>query len=559
MALDSVKFTVSLVEKVTGPAKKAAGAIKNLGAKFVELAKKAAGAGLDKAKEKLVDLAKSAASAYVDLTKKVLGGAEAMVELALQAREQQDNQLALAQSITGSATAAQSLVDAQYRVAASSALAQDATLDLGNRLLKAGVGAGQYEATLKALADTAVIAGDDATKPIEKLIKKSEQLGSFALKSGTELKGSGIKAADVYAQLATDLGISVDKVKTQLKLGKITAEQGIAATNKVLESKFGAQAAGQLTDFSVQTQKFKDNIKNLFKDVDTSPFLQSLHKMLSLFDSTTSTGKALKKVLTSAMNGFFKAAANALPYVAEFLIGIGNAGLDVYEAIQPSIASLKKVFGLDGKQTTDGLHGMATAGTIAGYAISASFVGVVFTIDLVSRAVKAVKAAFNAIKGVGTKILAGIESGITGAKDYLKNAAHKFTSLAGDLIDGLVQGIENGAQAVIGAITGRRPRRHRPSQGAPRHQVSVEGLRHDGRAQRRGLRDRRREDEAEGRQERRQAHELHDARTPGVERQRAHARRALAVRCGRLGDELVVDDHQRARGRCADHRHRSRR
>jgi hypothetical protein len=454
MALDSVKFTVSLVEKVTGPAKKAAGAIKNLGAKFVELAKKAAGAGLDKAKEKLVDLAKSAASAYVDLTKKVLGGAEAMVELALQAREQQDNQLALAQSITGSATAAQSLVDAQYRVAASSALAQDATLDLGNRLLKAGVGAGQYEATLKALADTAVIAGDDATKPIEKLIKKSEQLGSFALKSGTELKGSGIKAADVYAQLATDLGISVDKVKTQLKLGKITAEQGIAATNKVLESKFGAQAAGQLTDFSVQTQKFKDNIKNLFKDVDTSPFLQSLHKMLSLFDSTTSTGKALKKVLTSAMNGFFKAAANALPYVAEFLIGIGNAGLDVYEALQPSIKSIPEE-GARLRRKTDHGRGCTTRRRPArssGYVVSASFDRWPrLTIDAVVAGVGAIKKAFAASKEFGGKIVGKIKGAFDSAITFLQSIPAKFTALAKDMVDGLVSGIRNGIIDVVSA------------------------------------------------------------------------------------------------------------
>lgn len=411
-----------------------------------------------KLKTVLGGLAGAAAATATAVVGVVLG----MAALSLEAAQQKSEQLALAESLTGSASAAHRVVDAQYAIGASSALAQDSVFELGNDLLKAGVSAGQYESTLKALADTSAVAGEAAVKPLEKVIKKSEQLGKFALK-GADLKGSGLLAKDVYAQLAKDMGISIDKVEAKIKAGKVTAEQGIAAMNKALEGKYAKQAEGKTADFSVQMQKLKDNVKNLFSDVDTGPFLGALQKVLKMFDSTTATGKAIKGILTGAMNGFFKAAANALPYVESFLIGVAMAALDMYIALKPSIHAISEALGFDGSGTEQGLNNAAIAGKAFGYAVTASVGAIVLTIRAVIGVCHGVSVAFNAIKHAGSAVWSGMKSGLESVVGGFKKVIGKIEaighgavgamrSIGAALMGGLAGGIINNESAAVAAM-----------------------------------------------------------------------------------------------------------
>jgi hypothetical protein len=427
---DATSFTLELQDHMTGPANDASSALGGMGSVLTSVA----------------GIALAAAAAFVGLV-------YAMASISIQAREQQDNQLALAESMTGSADAARELVDAQYKIAQGSALAQDSTLELGNRLLDAGVSAKIYSDTLKALADTSVIAGEKALKPIEKIIKTVEQTGKFQL-SDAALKGSGIKVADVIQQLANDTGKSVEQIKQQMKSGQIAAEDGLSAMNKVLEAKFGKQAAGQLTDFSVQVQKFKDNITDIFKDVDTAPFLNALHELLSIFDSSTTTGAAMKSTLVGAMNGFFQAAAWAIPHVEAFLLGIGIAALDVYISMKPLIGQIKQLLGSKEHGTEDSLKAASIAGKIFGTVIGSQVHLAAFAIRNMVAIIKGIGNAFNWARAKAHSVWTSIQLAFGLVNNYLGGMPVRFLTLASNMIAGLVNGIKAGAGAVLGAITG---------------------------------------------------------------------------------------------------------
>src|SRR6185369_9311942 len=92
-----------------------------------------------------------------------------------------------------------------------------------------------------------------------------------------------------------------------MKAGKISAEVGIDALNQVLNDKMGGIAQRQLLDIGVQWDKFKDSIKALFADINTQPFLNALHSVLSLFDQNTASGKRLKAITEDFYNFLFKA------------------------------------------------------------------------------------------------------------------------------------------------------------------------------------------------------------------------------------------------------------
>jgi hypothetical protein len=430
---DAAAYIVEMTDGVSGPAKLASAAFDSINS--------------------------AARNAGLAIGAAMLAVGYAMIDTSIKAHEQYENQLALADSMYDTTAAADAVVDAQYDIAASSALAQDKVLEMGNRLEDAGVSARIYGDTLKALSDTAVIAGDRALKPIEKIIKTVEQTGKFQL-SDAALKGSGIKMADVLDQLAKDTGKSVAEIKAQMKTGQIAAEDGISAMNKVLEKKFGEQAAGQLTDFSVQIQKAKDSFSNLFKDVSTEPLLNAMHGVLGLLDQSTSTGRSLKKVLTGAMNSFFKAAAATIPYVESFFLSLGIESLKTYIAIKPLIKDIGKLLGNDDQKTANGIRNAGTAGKALSFVVGSLVIGMlaiwetaIFAFQGLEKGAAAANRAWHKMTAGVKGVYSTIKGALTKAINYVKGVADDFTSAGNAMIDGLVDAIKSGASKVANAVS----------------------------------------------------------------------------------------------------------
>lgn len=377
----------------------------------------------------------------------------ALASMALAAAGAQRNQLILAQAMTGSAAEAKAIVDATYRVSSGVALAGDKVQEYGASLMKAGLSGKAYETSLKNLANVASVAGEQAVGPIKEIIEKSKQLGHLKME-GDQLKGTGLQASEVFAQLSKDLGIGIDKVEAQLKAGKITADQGITAMNTVMERKFGKLAASKLLGFDEQIAKAKENVGVLFKDVKIEPFLQALSKVTGLLDQNTTTGRVLKGVLTESMSAFFGAAAAALPYVKQFLIGLAIAGLKIYIAMKPAIEQLKALLGVEDTGSKEGLDAMAEAGKVVGGIIAAVVGAGLFVLATAGAAIystwQLVSAPFYAAGAAISFISSAVTGAFAAAQSYLENAS--WGQIATDLIAGFVAGISGGTGMVVQAI-----------------------------------------------------------------------------------------------------------
>lgn len=520
MSEDGASFVVTLTDHVTGPAGGAAGAMENLEQKFQQAhgaagqytdaagrlrdangrfaasSENAAGAAgqMNGAVGELGSTSEGAAGALEAAGGAALGVAAAvaaaaiavgalvvkMAELSFQALATKENQIGLAFAETGDMEAAEAMVGTQYKMANASALTQQKFFGLSNSILRAGVSANQFQDTLKALSDVASVAGDQATKPIEKVLKKVEQLGEFKVKD-TDLKGSGIKMSEVYEHLASDLGVSVEKIKDRVKLGTIAAEDGVRAMNEALESKFGAAAKLKLLDFDVQIDHLKTNIVNLFSDVDAGPFLTALQNVLSMFDADTAAGDHLKTGITDVMNTIFKVGAQVVYGLEAFFLGFEIAVLKVYIAVHPLVNILRKALHMDGSGTKGAMDSIASAGEKLGFVVGFVLARV---LDLSVGIVYAVKAATAMADAVGgwdnlaiaiTALIPGVNLVVGGVvllvqsvisataimssvfrsvAASIKSAFDGVKGLGSDLIDGLVAGIQAGAGRVAAAVTG---------------------------------------------------------------------------------------------------------
>jgi len=462
---DAADFTVSLNDKVSAGASSASKSLlamekaaKQPRDELGRFTKAADGAGFSLGG--IGGVAGVAGGAFVAMSTAVGATLFKLGEFTAQATEAQEAAMALAEAEYGNTAAAKAVVDAQYAVSASSALSQDKVFALAQNLEKAGVSAGAFKDYLQAMSETASVAGDAATKPIEKVIKKVEQLGKFQIKE-TDLKGSGIKISEVYEELAQKMGKSTQQIALDIKSGKIAAEEGLDAITEVMHNKFGEAAGAKALGIGTQIEKAKENFVNLFKDVDTSPLKSGLHEIFSLLDGNTKTGKALKSVLTGAMTGLFKAAAATIPYVEAFLLGVGIAGLDVYIAMKPAIKAIEKALGFDGKTTTNSMKTASDAGRALGFVVGSLVVGMAAIWAAGAFAFKGILIGVNAVRSAWPKMVAGvksvytsIKSGLSKAVDYVKGLPADFTAAGDAMIDGLVQAIQNGASKVVSAVTG---------------------------------------------------------------------------------------------------------
>ena len=288
--------------------------------------------------------AAAVAGLAVGLGALVFGGAK----LAIEAAEAKADTLDMLEAMLGSQEAAAGAYTDIIAITKTVAVSQAAAQTLAQELTAAGV---TNRATLvesvKAIAQTESVLKGSGAK-IQGIVEKAAQTGKFEI-NAKKLTGTGVQLPVLYAELAKRTGKGVKEVEAQLKAGKIGAEVGVSALNAVLDQKFGAVAAKQAMDIGAQFQRFKDNITRLFEDVNTTPFLEALDKILSLFDAATPAGAAMKEVVTSAFNGIFAAAARVAPYVTTFFKGLVIIALQVAIAFKPLIRQLGLAFGGDAR------------------------------------------------------------------------------------------------------------------------------------------------------------------------------------------------------------------
>lgn len=405
-----------------------------------------AGAGAANLGEKLSELAGGPVGKIVGalialITVLVVAGVK-LTAFALQAADAARSFRLVLEGAAGSAKAAADMDAAVNRVAGSTSILQPELEHMAQTLAVVGLKGKLFEQTLKTMAAVASVAGPQAAGKLEEIAKKVAGLGHFEI-GGDSLAGLGISMED----LARSMGVSLDKLKADMKAGTISVEDGISAMNKALNTRFGAVAAKQALGFTVQIAKLQENLGKLFKNVDLEPFLKALHEVLSVFDQQTSSGKALAYVLSTAFSGLFKLLANFGPLATAGLKQLIITGLKLYIVFAPVSRELVNF--------SAGLGKSSSAATVAfsafsqlGFLFTTLLGGPIALLGWIDRVIQVIGDFF----GIKIPSLLDIFSSIMTGE--VPDFSSITKSIGANLVQGLIDGVTGNAAAFLGSLTG---------------------------------------------------------------------------------------------------------
>jgi hypothetical protein len=400
----------------------------------------------------------AAGAAMVALT---IAGAK----MALSAAEAKQDTLDMLEAMLGTEQAANATYGQLLAITKISSASKEQVTSAAQELSAAGVtNQRQLVEAVKSIAQIESVLKGGGAK-IQGILEKAAQTGKFEV-NAKKLAGTGVQVAVLYEELSRRTGLGVKQVEAQLKAGKIKAEVGIDALTATIDKKFGGVAAKQALDFGVQMQRLKDNIGGLFADVKTGPFLDALNEIVSVFDSTTPAGGAMKDILSGAFNTVFKIITAGAPYVKTFLKGLVIIALQIAIAMKPLIAKLREAFGGDARK---GPLGLAKAMSLVGLAarkVTELLVAVTvaepvwktlgFTVDALVFTMKGLALVMGAVAApfimVGLAIYSVIRA-VVAVIGWFGQLIPKALEAGGALVAGLVDGIALAAGSLYGSVS----------------------------------------------------------------------------------------------------------
>ena len=327
-----------------------------------------------------------------------------------------------------------------------------------------GASAGAYVAVALVVValTTAIVAGTAAILRFaianSDAARTSELLAAGIAKSaagGAELDDSIAQLSKRVPQTREELrNMAAELAKTGLKGQELSDALEDAAT-KAAEAKFGPDWKKQLNSLDKLSQRFKDNLSDLFK-LNIEPLLEGLSSIVSLFDSTSVTGKAIKVVFQDIFQFLIDGLASLAPKIVAAFIQFEIWALKALIAIKPfgsTIVTVGKVVGV---------------ALLAVVAVFAVLVGIVLTMAAAAGALvlglaylgyTIVNLVADAVEfiakwtGIGAAFDFIVEK-VKGVVAFLVGLHGQFVDLASQLINGFVEGLKAGGAAVLGAITG---------------------------------------------------------------------------------------------------------
>ncbi len=408
---------------------------------------------------KLGEVAFAAGRKIVELG---IGGAE----LAIHAVELKMDTLDALEAFVGTAEAAKEIYGRIEDMQGQVAMSQERGMGLARELSAAGVtNKDALVDAIQAIGQVESVLGGGAGGRIQSIIERSSASGKFKF-NAKQLAGTGVQSSAIAAAL----GMTPAQMDAQMKAGKITAEQGIAALAKAVSQKFAGVAGKQVLDIGNQFQHFKDNVSKLFEDVNTDGFLSALHDVLSMFDQSTESGRILKTVITDAFNGMFKIVAEAGPTIKWLFKEMIILALRFYIAMRPVLSAIKNAFSgesLDIVKTFKAVFGPLAEDIIGVVSALSILVGWVITVDAwILHIINSVMDFKAGMEQAGGAIIGGLVNGIKNgagaavdavkqvASDMLNNFIGHFkigspskvmAEMGGHLMSGLGQGIDQGS------------------------------------------------------------------------------------------------------------------
>ena len=351
-------------------------------------------------------------------------------------------------------------------VAEKAAAAQAALLAEGAALdaLRAKAGAAQksQEGVGKALEFAKKTAADPGA--LSSGLGKVDDLGT-ALKKlpgplGNVADGFG-DSAEMAKKLLTQLGpVGAAAVAAGIAFAALVL--GVAAATAA-GLKFGIEMAdakrgvNDVLKLSNQTKRFQKLLQDTFGGLKTDKLMQGLAGIINLFDSSTSSGKALKSLFESIFQPIVDFFANHGADFERFFLGIEIGAMKVAIAVKPLVRGFFEFFGSLGLGSAD----LKEVGkwffyvAAAGAALVAVVGGVLlFALVTLGSLLMAPVVAVMALWGALLAFVGWLRSAWNDPMGALLSFANFWNGLGSSLVDGFIAGITGGISRVVSAVTG---------------------------------------------------------------------------------------------------------
>lgn len=338
-------------------------------------------------------------------------------------------------------------------------------------LASAGIKGQELELGTKAVAASYAMLGDKGSAAMTKLITKLQTAADSGKKItnlGPLLKNTGVFMQDV----ATSMGMSLDKFNQKVKAGAISAKELQKAVEDAAVNKAGPAFERMGLQFkniwAKATQAFGDMFEQLKEPVDA--FMTEVKKLFEVFSAGEGSSKAFGGVVKAVFTDLFKIATMAVVGIRHgidnLIIGFSKVAIfvaPVVKAIWNFAHSATGLAILNGALSLLKYLFIGLAAVIG--IIVVTMIAALTPIAMLIGAIIAVVIALGAAIAFVIKIIISLGSSIlsllgiiydfaASAISALAGWASGAVDAAGNFISGLVQGITNGAGAVIAAVTG---------------------------------------------------------------------------------------------------------
>lgn len=342
-------------------------------------------------------------------------------------------------------------MDMLDRLSAQLPMTDDELGKMGKKLADIGIrDLPSMEHAMRAATSATAIMGDHSEATTDKVIgliasfTRAQDAGKGIKDLSKALQGTGVNLDDVAKQM----GMTSTELQKLAKSGKDLEKIGDAVQDALIK-----KGKGALDEFggswSTIVKKAHESFENLFEGVgDTQgfkDFMKSFASLLSIFGQTTTTGKAMKTGLTGALGAIFSVAAKVITWIHVGLLKLGVAGIRLYISLFPTLKYFKQLW----DQAKQGGH------------LQKALDGIGIVLGFIGRGVWNLVRPFVWMFGLVMALGAGFVWLVGEIAAFAKNAWKKLkgwydkaSDLAGDFIDGLVDGIEAGAKWVVDAIKG---------------------------------------------------------------------------------------------------------
>jgi hypothetical protein len=333
--------------------------------------------------------------------------------------------------------------------------------DLATQLMRTRLSGATVVDAFNAISQASAAAGPEVGKQIEDWITRGQRFGRMSL-NPLEMQNTGIMFKDVAKEYAAVQRIGFDQAQKELFLGTAKLSAGATALRIVVERQFANINAQKMLTLDHITETWGKHLRTLTTGVDFTQIARPLGEIMSLFDASTASGKALKSLVEMLGGSIGDVFHGAVQFIQDFVekseILILRAILKFYDfrdAVREVTGDKTALSNMDlFSDVLKALGAVAAAASIGMVALAAATVEIWGPIVALVAAGTAAYLALSKLddwlrsinwSGVGHSMMDGLVKFANTVVDY-------WSGIGASMMEGLVNGILGMAQRVSDAV-----------------------------------------------------------------------------------------------------------